>query len=107
ARYAALLVDYREMKIAFHDQLSDELKFAGCDLDRLLARAAATGAVARRDEAWPATVAAPGSESLPPDEPGPGAPDPAVDPAVTTALPAAPSPKPPVKPATDGTQATA
>ena len=50
--YAALLVDYREMKVAFHDQLADELKFAGCDLDRLVARAdAATPRPG--DDAWP------------------------------------------------------
>ena len=35
-QYATLLTDYREMKIAFHDQLVDELKYAGCDLQALL-----------------------------------------------------------------------
>jgi hypothetical protein len=29
--YEALLADYREMKATFHDQLTDELRFAGCD----------------------------------------------------------------------------
>jgi hypothetical protein len=48
ARYQALLVDYREMKAVFHDQLADEVRFAGCDLDRLLGRAAELGT----DEAW-------------------------------------------------------
>ena len=31
-QYSALLTDYREMKVAFHDQLVDELKFSGCDI---------------------------------------------------------------------------
>lgn len=35
-QYNTLLVDYREMKVAFHDQLNDELKYAGCDLQALL-----------------------------------------------------------------------
>ena len=35
-QYATLLTDYREMKVAFHDQLVDELKYAGCDLQELL-----------------------------------------------------------------------
>jgi hypothetical protein len=34
-QYQALLVDYREMKVALHDQLDDELKFFGCDLAAL------------------------------------------------------------------------
>ncbi len=34
--YHALLTDYREMKVAFHDQLDDELRFMGCDLTVLL-----------------------------------------------------------------------
>jgi hypothetical protein len=37
--YRQLLADYREMKIAFHDQLSGEVRFRGCDPDRLVARA--------------------------------------------------------------------
>ncbi|MDB4966193.1 MAG: hypothetical protein JWN44_1882 [Myxococcales bacterium] len=37
-QYSALLTDYREMKVAFHDQLVDELKYAGCDLQALLLR---------------------------------------------------------------------
>jgi hypothetical protein len=37
-QYSALLVDYREMKSAFHDQLVDELRYAGCDLQALLLR---------------------------------------------------------------------
>jgi hypothetical protein len=35
-QYNTLLTDYREMKVAFHDQLVDELKYAGCDLQALL-----------------------------------------------------------------------
>ncbi len=35
-QYATLLTDYREMKVAFHDQLVDELKYYGCDLNALL-----------------------------------------------------------------------
>ena len=49
SEYQALLIDYREMRIAFHDQLSDELRFARCDLSRLLARAGATA----DDDPWP------------------------------------------------------
>lgn len=37
-QYATLLTDYREMKVAFHDQLVDELKYAGCDLQALLVK---------------------------------------------------------------------
>ncbi|MSP60885.1 MAG: hypothetical protein EXR72_11180 [Myxococcales bacterium] len=49
-QYSSLLVDYREMKVAFHDQLADELRYMGCNLDKLAARAGAPGA---KDEAWP------------------------------------------------------
>jgi hypothetical protein len=35
-QYNTMVVDYREMKVAFHDQLNDELKYAGCDLQALL-----------------------------------------------------------------------
>src|SRR5438270_152839 len=37
-QYTALQVDYREMKVAFHDQLDDELKYAGCNLQALLVK---------------------------------------------------------------------
>jgi hypothetical protein len=50
-QYNALLTDYREMKVAFHDQLVDELKYAGCDLPTLLAKGDPQGKVG--DEAWP------------------------------------------------------
>ena len=36
AQYRALVTDYREMKVAFHDQLVDELHYVGCDLWILL-----------------------------------------------------------------------
>jgi hypothetical protein len=37
-QYTALQVDYREMKVAFHDQLDDELKYAGCNLPSLIVK---------------------------------------------------------------------
>jgi hypothetical protein len=37
-QYSVLLTDYREMKVVFHDQLVDELRYAGCDLQVLLLR---------------------------------------------------------------------
>jgi hypothetical protein len=51
-QYATLLTDYREMKVAFHDQLVDELKYAGCDLQALLIKGDPQAKVAT-DEAWP------------------------------------------------------
>jgi len=51
--YNTLLVDYREMKVAFHDQLDDELKYAGCDLQALLLKVDPTGKSAEPDPAWP------------------------------------------------------
>ncbi|HEX2570823.1 MAG TPA: hypothetical protein VH877_14795 [Polyangia bacterium] len=50
-QYQALLVDYREMKVAFHDQFVDELRYASCNLDRLRERADAGGL---QEEPWPA-----------------------------------------------------
>ena len=51
-QYSALLTDYREMKLAFHDQLVDELRYASCDLQALLIKGDPQGkAVA--DESWP------------------------------------------------------
>ena len=68
-QYTTLLTDYREMKVAFHDQLVDELKYAGCDLQALLIkgdpqakpRRATTpgrsrGSRARRACSWPRTI---------------------------------------------------
>jgi hypothetical protein len=53
ALYSALLVDYREMKFAFHDQLTDELKYAGCDLEKLLAAGTVPPEATLKDEPWP------------------------------------------------------
>jgi hypothetical protein len=87
-QYQALLTDYREMKVAFHDQLIDELKFAHCDLATLLLRgdpqAQRSGMVAN-DESWPppGQPGAPGSpakpeakETLPPNLPSERVPPP-------------------------------
>jgi hypothetical protein len=52
SQYNVLLTDYREMKVAFHDQLVDELKFAGCDLQALLLKGDPQSKLAS-DEAWP------------------------------------------------------
>lgn len=41
--YKQLLADYREMKIAFHNQLASEVKFLGCNPDQLIARAEQAG----------------------------------------------------------------
>jgi hypothetical protein len=63
-QYAALLTDYREMKVAFHDQLVDELKYAGCDLQTLLLRGdpqLSRATVANIDDKWPA----PGHQGAP------------------------------------------
>lgn len=52
--YNTLLVDYREMKVAFHDQLDDELKYAGCDLQALLIKGDPSGKTATEPEpSWP------------------------------------------------------
>jgi hypothetical protein len=51
-QYATLLTDYREMKVAFHDQLVDELKYAGCDLQALLIKGDPQ-AKPGSEEAWP------------------------------------------------------
>ncbi len=76
-QYNTLLTDYREMKVAFHDQLVDELHYAGCDLPSLMVRAEAL------PKTTPTTVAS-GSDEWP--QPGsPGAPG----------VPAKPGEKPP------------
>jgi hypothetical protein len=49
-QYQALLVDYREMKVALHDQLDDELKYAGCDLNLLALKADPKAA---GEDPWP------------------------------------------------------
>lgn len=52
-QYNTLLTDYREMKVAFHDQLVDELKYAGCDLQALLLRGDPSATKSAVDEHWP------------------------------------------------------
>jgi hypothetical protein len=52
-QYSALLVDYREMKVAFHDQLVDELKYAGCDLQALLLKGDPLTRPGPVEEPWP------------------------------------------------------
>jgi hypothetical protein len=51
-QYNALLTDYREMKVAFHDQLVDELKYSGCDLQALLLKGDPQSKPAS-EEPWP------------------------------------------------------
>src|SRR5262249_11348213 len=41
--YRSLVADYREMKLSFHNQLTAEVKFFGCDPDQLIARAERLG----------------------------------------------------------------
>src|SRR3954464_13996962 len=52
-QYATLLTDYREMKVAFHDQLVDELKYAGCDLQALLIKGDPQATKGGLEESWP------------------------------------------------------
>ncbi len=55
AQYRVLVTDYREMKVAFHDQLIDELRYQGCDLAALLAKGEPnTKRAVAPDETWPA-----------------------------------------------------
>ena len=65
--YKQLVADYREMKIAFHDQLAGEIRFRGCDPDKLIAHAEQTGKDAA-DKTVPAGQAA-GGKTPPTDEP--------------------------------------
>jgi len=61
--YQTLLTDYREMKLAFHDQLHDELRYAGCDLTSLMQKGGAVVAPASIEE-WP-QPGTPGSPGTP------------------------------------------
>jgi hypothetical protein len=74
-QYRALVIDYREMKIAFHDQLVDELRYAGCDLWALLQKGdpQSKRPEGKPDEEWPApgTPGAPGTPVGPAREPPP------------------------------------
>ena len=75
-QYQALLTDYREMKVALHDQLDDELKYAGCNLEALAEKGA-------MDDHWPN-----------PGQPGaPGVPAPHADPPRESLPPSLPSEK--------------
>ena len=69
-QYSEILTDYREMKVQFHDELDDELKFAGCDLAALLQTGDPEAAtpVATADE-WPqpGTPGAPGTPIAKPE----------------------------------------
>ncbi len=99
-QYRALVTDYREMKIAFHDQLVDELHYAGCDLWALIqkgdpqARPRPDGS---KEDEWPAPGAAgapgvPGPAREPPSEqPPPGLPPERVPPAAAIPLPRRPN----------------
>jgi hypothetical protein len=93
AQWNALLVDYREMKVAFHDQLNDELKYAGCDLDKLLLKGDPKGGPAHAPDEWPAP-GAPGAPGVQPktdkeahDGPPPSLPPEKVPPPAPIALP--------------------
>lgn len=73
AQYKALVTDYREMKVAFHDQLLDELRYQGCDLWTLLQRGdpkLTTSKVGAADE-WPqpGSASAPGGTTSPAEIP--------------------------------------
>ncbi|MEO6952565.1 MAG: hypothetical protein ABI321_12180 [Polyangia bacterium] len=61
AQYKALVTDYREMKVAFHDQLLDELRYQGCDLWTLLQRGDPKLATQKVADEWPQ----PGSAQAP------------------------------------------
>lgn len=62
--YDGLLADYREMKAAFHGQLNDELRFAGCEPAALLAPGAASaGGASASQPAWDSSA---GIEPEPP-----------------------------------------
>ncbi len=67
AQYRALVTDYREMKVAFHDQLVDELHYVGCDLWTLLQKGDPQGHAHgdKPTDEWPApgTPGAPGVPS--------------------------------------------
>ncbi len=100
-QYATLLNDYREMKVAFHDQLVDELKYAGCDLQELLN--GDPGAKAGTDDSWPqpGQPGAPGVQvaknDLPPGDtaPPPNLPSERVPPQRPILLPKHPAPADP------------
>jgi hypothetical protein len=84
------------MKLAFHDQLADELKYAGCDLQALLLKGDPQ-IKPSAEEPWPAP-GAPGAPGVPPARAAADKPPP--EPAVTDAPPASLPPEgvPPKEP---------
>jgi hypothetical protein len=100
AQYNALLTDYREMKVAFHDQLNDELRYLGCDLGALLLRGDPQAKSGQPEEAWPqpGQPGAPGvavaRADLPHEAPPTMLPAERVPPPAPIPLPARPIPPP-------------
>jgi hypothetical protein len=105
--YHALLTDYREMKVAFHDQLDDELKYAGCNLQALLLRGEPgkpAQAATPTEEAWPSpgqagapgVVLAKGAKVPPREKLPPSLPAEKVPPTQPITLPVKPHPAGPM-----------
>ena len=71
AQYKALVTDYREMKVAFHDQLVDELRYQSCDLWALLQKGDPKLVAPKAPDEWPqpGTPAAPGGVAAAVDAP--------------------------------------
>lgn len=102
-QYSTLLTDYREMKVAFHDQLVDELEYAGCDLQALLLKGDPQAKGMTTDETWPqpGQPGAPGvqvakndaiaRETVPPNLPAERVPPPSPIPIPKRPAPADPS----------------
>jgi len=102
AQFTTLLTDYREMKVAFHDQLNDELKYAGCELQALLLKGDPSAkAPSPVEESWPqpGQPGAPGVLAAKTDgkEPGPppSLPSEKVPPVAPIAMPKRPVVPPP------------
>jgi hypothetical protein len=87
-QYSVLLTDYREMKVAFHDQLVDELKYAGCDLQALLIKGDPQAKTAG-DDTWPqpGQPGAPGVQLVKNDAVPPNLPNERVPPPQPIAIP--------------------
>ncbi len=69
--YASLEANYREMKVSFHDQLAEELRFVGCDLEKLAARG---GVSLAKEETWPSPEQPPPLAETKLEAPPPSAP---------------------------------
>ncbi len=73
--FAGLVRDYREMRVAFHDQLATELRFAGCSPQALLGPKAFVAANGPREadagdpEAWDLEATPPDDGEVPPMKP--------------------------------------